>query len=87
MLFAGHQCDRGDGRPLLEKLRRAGVDTSLIDLGATHTPATFFLTQQSPDERCGLAEEGAFHCALATAQFPVAGLSTSISMTSTWQNA
>jgi sugar/nucleoside kinase (ribokinase family) len=59
-----------DGRLLIEKLQRAGVDTSLIDTGAAFTPATFFLQHLSLDERVGLTEDSAFRRTLSPDQLP-----------------
>lgn len=59
-----------DGRPLLEKLQRAGIDTSLIETGAAWTPTTFFLQRLFSDERAVLAEDSGFRSVLAPARFP-----------------
>lgn len=54
-----------DGQPLIDLLKREGVDVSWVNTAGSITPITFFLAKIGSDKRVGMIEEIAFDCASA----------------------
>lgn len=68
-LLATNAIATTDGQPLIDLLKKEGVDVSRIETGGVVTPTTFLILREDVDERIFLADDYAF-CNLSSRPLP-----------------